>query len=138
MKTLLQCAGYAHICLVLASLTLPRLLNWKQELSSLKNLYRQMFWTYSIYTAAVNLFFGIISIAASEELLSGTVLAFSVSLFICIYWTGRLFIQFFYFDTSDAPKGLKYTLGEWVLVFCFLSFSAFYGTLAWINFMKNS
>ncbi|HNI26068.1 MAG TPA: hypothetical protein PLJ29_06905 [Leptospiraceae bacterium] len=138
MKTLMQTAGTAHICLVLASLSLPFLLRWKEELAPLKNLYRQMFWTYSAYTAGVNLFFGIISIAAPEELLSGTVLAFSLNLFICIYWTGRVLIQFFCFDTSDAPKGLKYTLGEWLLVFCFISFSAFYGTAAWMNFMKNS
>lgn len=134
----MQAAGTAHICLVLASLSLPYLLNWKQELNSLKNLYRQMFWTYSAYTAGTNLFFGIISIAASEELLSGTRLAFSLNLFICIYWTGRLFIQFFCFDTSEAPKGPEYTLGEWALVFCFFAFSSFYGTAAWMNFIKNS
>lgn len=134
----MQTAGTAHIFLVLASFSLPFLLQWKQELSSLKNLYRQMFWTYSAYTAGTNLFFGIISLAAPEELLSGTLLSFSLNLFICIYWTGRLLIQFFYFDTSDAPKGLKYRLGEWALTFCFISFSAFYGTAAWLNFMKNS
>ena len=63
---------------------------------------------------------GIISIIGVKELLNGSFLAKVINLFIAVYWISRILIQFFYFDTSAAPKGFIYKLGEIILVAVFL------------------
>jgi hypothetical protein len=89
-------------------------------------LLRQIFWTYAGYILVTNLSFGIISILGSVELIDGSFLAKSVTLFISAYWMTRIAIQFFYFDKTNAPKGLIYTLGEILLVATFVVFASVY------------
>jgi hypothetical protein len=81
----------------------------------------------------INFCFGIISIIGNEELINGSFLAKSVTLFIAAYWLTRILIQFFYFDKSHAPKGLIYTLGEIMLVSAFAIFSVVYLIAFFVN-----
>lgn len=101
-------------------------------------LLRQMFWTYAAYILVINFCFGIVSIFGTEELVNHSFLAKSINLFIAVYWLARIFIQFFYFDKTDAPQGLIYTLGEVALVGLFVFFTlvyslAFLYNISWIQ-----
>jgi len=124
IQDLIRCSGVAQVLLVLGSLVIPKMLRWKTELAKTNLLIRQMFWTYAGYILATNLSFGVLSLIAAEELLGKTLLAQSITLFISLYWIARIAIQFFYFDTSSAPSGWLYKMGEYILValFAFLSF----------------
>lgn len=82
-----------------------------------------MFWTYAAYILMINVFFGLICIIGTEELLNQTILAKSIHLLIAVYWLIRIGVQFFYFDRTNAPKGLLYSTGEIVLVFFFMMFT---------------
>jgi len=137
LPLLLYTCGVGHIVLSLASLSIPRVLQWRRHLHELQPLLRQMFWTYAGYILVINLSFGILSLIATHELLNGSTLAKSITLFIALYWLARVGIQFFYFDRTAAPQGLIYTLGEIGLVALFLVFTAVYFTaflhnLSWI------
>lgn len=125
--------GIGHCALCFGSLYIPKALGWKKHLENLQPLLRQMFWTYAGYILVINLSFGIISLLGSEELLSGSFLAKSITLFIGIYWLTRIGIQFFYFDKSEAPKGFIYTIGEIMLVGLFAIFSFTYLTAFLFN-----
>ena len=107
LETLIFVAGILQVALVAGSFAIPGLLNWKRELSVLNPLIRQMFWTYAGYILVTNFSFGLLSIFAPVSLLDGSILAIVVSLFIGLYWTARIIIQFFYFDRKSAPKGLS-------------------------------
>jgi hypothetical protein len=126
-------AGAAQIVLCLGSLSIPRLLKWHDELSKVRLLIRQMFWTYAAYILTINLCFGLVSVFAADELLSGSRLAVAVTGFIALYWTGRVLIQFFYFDRADFPAGKWYLAGEAALVGLFISLSIIYGWACYIN-----
>lgn len=126
LRILILLAGIGHIVLCVGSLLIPKVLQWKQHLNALQPLLRQMFWTYAAYILVINFCFGIVSLAGANELLSGSFLAKSITLFISIYWLTRIGIQFFYFDRTNAPKGAIYTLGETALVLLFVFFSAVY------------
>ena len=126
-------AGWGHLAVVTGSLGIPTALNWKGELQPVSPLIRQIFWTYAGYILCTNLAFGLVSILGSESLTDGSPLASSVSGFITVYWFARIMIQFFYFDRESAPKGLKYTLGEIVLVALFVFFTAVYAVATWNN-----
>lgn len=137
LPPLILLAGLGHIGLSLVSLAIPRMLNWKQELSSLQPLLRQMFWTYAGYILVINFCFGLVSIWGKAELLNHSFLAKSITLFIALYWLARVVIQFFYFDKTHAPKGWFFTLGEIGLVALFVGFTliyswAFLNNMGWI------
>ena len=112
---------------------IPRVLKWSLYLKNLQPLLRQMFWTYAAYILVINASFGIISICGADELLNKSFLAASVTLFISAYWLGRIGIQFFYFDKTDAPKGVIFTLGEVALVGLFIIFAGVYGVAFLFN-----
>lgn len=137
MTTLLFICGLGHIVLSVASVLIPKALKWNQNLKSLQPLLRQMFWTYAAYILVINFSFGIVTLIATDELLSGSMLAKSITFFISIYWFARIGIQFFYFDKSEAPKGFIYTIGEISLIVLFglftvVYFMAFLYNNAWI------
>lgn len=137
LQKIIFCCGLAHFALCAGSLLIPKMLHWRAELVGLSPLLRQMFWTYAGYILLVNLGFGIISVLAPEELLNKSTIARCVTLFIGLYWTGRIAIQFFYFDKSTAPKGIFFKLGEIVLIALFILFAvsylvAFLYNISWI------
>ncbi len=132
--TLLQLAGYAQIALCIGSLAIPKLLNWKGELTHVSKIIRQIFWTYAGYILVINFFFGVISVWGTNELLNKNFLAQAITIFIFLYWLTRILIQFFYFDTKSAPQGLIYKLGEIALVALFIFLTAVYAMVAYTNF----
>jgi hypothetical protein len=134
MKTFVFLAGIGHLVLSLGSLIIPKALNWKDHLKVLQPLLRQMFWTYAGYILAINASFGFVSILGADELLNKSFLAKSITLFISAYWLARIGIQFFYFDKTDAPKGLFYSLGEIALIGLFMAFTVIYA----VAFLHNN
>lgn len=131
------CCGIGHFALCFGSLCVPAVLQWQNQLRHLQPLLRQMFWTYAAYILAINLCFGILSVYGSSELMNRSYLAKGITLFIGIYWLARIAIQFLYFDRSQAPKGLKYRVGEIALIGMFSLFTitylaAFLFNIEWI------
>lgn len=134
LHTLIFICGILHLALAIGSSIIPKVLNWNVELAKVKPLIRQMFWTYAAYILVINVCFGLVSIFGVDELLNQSFLASCVTLFISLYWLTRIGIQFFYFDKTDAPKGLFFTLGEVALVVLFIVFAAVY----FIAFLYNN
>ncbi|MBC7487056.1 MAG: hypothetical protein H7282_09935 [Cytophagaceae bacterium] len=133
LKLALLLCGIGHIVLSIASMIIPKALQWKKELNKLPVLLKQLFWTYAAYILVINFSFGIISIYGTEELMNHSFLAKSITLFISIYWAARVLIQFFYFDTTNAPKGFLYKAGEVMLILLFVLFTAVY----FVTFLYN-
>lgn len=120
--------GIGHVVLCLGSLGIPKTLKWKAHLATLPRLLRQMFWTYAGYILSINLFFGVISIFGSSELLNGSFVSGAITFFIGIYWLARVVIQFVYFDRSQAPEGIIFLVAEVMLVALFVIFTLVYLT----------
>jgi len=133
LSHLIFSCGALHLAVSVASLSIPTLLRWRPQLQVLNPLLRQMFWTYAAYILFINTWFGIMSLIATDELMSKSTLAKSITLFIAAYWFARLAIQFFYFDRSEAPGGLLYIVGEAVLVGLFLLFAVVYSVAFFYN-----
>ncbi len=136
IQTLLFFAGISQIALAIGSLAIPKILNWKQELSNVHPLIKQMFWTYAAYILFINLSFGLISVFAYSYLSDGSVLACAISGFIAIYWISRVAIQFCYFDRQSMPTGWINRLLEGVLVALFLFLSVVYGVTFYMNLQE--
>jgi len=133
LETLVRLAGVGQLLLVVASVAIPRVLGWRDELASVRPLTRQVFWTYAAYIWLTHLAFGLLSTFRAGLLVDRTALAGLVSAFIGAWWTARLVIQFTYFDRSVAPPGRIYKLAEAALVFLFASLASVYATVAFAN-----
>lgn len=136
IQTLLFFAGISQMALAIGSLAIPNVLKWKQELSNVHILIKQMFWTYAAYILFINLSFGLISVFAYKYLSDGSVLACAISGFIAIYWISRVAIQFCYFDRRSMPTGWLNRLLEGVLVSLFVFLSTVYVVTFYVNFQE--
>ena len=132
LPTLVLLAAIGQLVLIVASLAIPRVLGWRAETAKLRPLTRQVFWTYAAYIWATNLSFGLVSLHPAW-LLDGSPLAAGVTGFISAYWIGRVGIQFFYFDRSDAPPGPAVRLAEVGLVALFVYLAAVYSAATLFN-----
>jgi len=124
---LLRAAGAAQIAIVAASLAIPRLLGWREELARLRPLTRQVFWTYAGYILATNLALGLVTALAPHWLIADSGLALSVCAFAEAWWLARIVIQFAAFDRASAPEGAVFKLGEVALVALFVLCAVAYG-----------
>lgn len=127
IEKLIFCAGLGQLILVIGSLAIPKVLNWSEDTAKLKPLTRHVFWTYAGYIWVTNLSFALISMISPASLTDKSFLATAVALYIFIYWLARLIIQFTWFDRSDVPKGLRYTVAEALLVGLFIGLTVVYG-----------
>jgi hypothetical protein len=133
LKILIILCGVGHIALGLGSLVIPRMLDWKNALSTVPTLIRQIFWTYAGYILCINIFFGIVSLLYTDELLSGNGLSKALLILITLYWFSRVVIQFVYFDKTGVPKKIVYQAGELVLIAVFVLFTMVYGFAAFVR-----
>ncbi|MEO8084983.1 MAG: hypothetical protein ABI780_14265 [Ardenticatenales bacterium] len=132
LPTLVLLAAIGQLVLIVASLAIPRVLGWRADTAKLRPLTRQVFWTYAAYIWATNLSFGLVSLHPAW-LLDGSPLAAGVTGFMSAYWIGRVGIQFFYFDRTDAPSGPAVRLAEVALVALFVYLAVVYGAAVAYN-----
>jgi len=125
-------AGIGTLILVIVSPLIPIILKWREDTDKLRPITRQIFWTYAVYIWITNFWFAVMSIFAIPHLLSKTLLAVSLTSYMALYWTGRVWVQFFYLDKTDAPPGLVNKLAEYALTALFIFLMLTYlATIAW-------
>src|ERR1700676_392375 len=89
LKVLLILAGLFHFGLLLASFSVPRVLRWDQELAKVNSLTRQLVLVHGGFIVLTIIAFGVITLVAVDDLLSGSTLAGAVAGFIGIFWLAR-------------------------------------------------
>lgn len=85
--------GCLFIVLAFSHLIFPRYFNWKQELTKLSLVNRQIMVVHSFFIALMVLLIGLLCITSAHELIT-TPLGKQISLGLGIFWTARLVIQF--------------------------------------------
>jgi hypothetical protein len=90
--TLLMVLAFIHVLF-------PKYFNWKQELNTLSIINRQLMYVHSFFIAFVVLLIGVLCLTSARELI-GTTLGKRISLGLGLFWTTRLFIQFFGYSSK--------------------------------------
>jgi hypothetical protein len=98
--------GILLIALAFVHFAFPRYFNWNTELKSLSLINRQMMTVHTFFIALTVFLMGLLCLTASREL-TETDLGKKIALGLGIFWTIRLFIQFFGYST-DLWKGKKF------------------------------
>ena len=106
METHFKVAGAIMILLALIHLFFPRYFKWKENLSSLSLINRQMMLVHTFFIAIVVFLIGLLSLFLSEDMV-GTKFGGIISLGFALFWIARLFVQFFVYS-SELWKGKKF------------------------------
>ncbi|MFN1216100.1 hypothetical protein ACKW6Q_03850 [Chryseobacterium kwangjuense] len=103
MEIHLQITGTLLIVLAFVHIIFPKYFNWEKELQSLSLMNREMMWVHTIFIALTVFLMGLLCVTSPQEL-TGTAFGRKIALGLAIFWTVRLFIQFFGYS-SELWKG---------------------------------
>jgi hypothetical protein len=106
MEIHLKIIGILLIALALVHIIFPKHFNWSKELKSLSLINRQMMTVHTFFIALTVFLMGLLCLTSSGDLIE-TNLGKKISLGFGLFWTVRLFIQFFVYST-DLWKGKKF------------------------------
>ena len=129
VSTLIWLADCGQLSVLVASALVPIRLNWRTELSGLKRLVRQLYWTYGGYVVMAIIAFGVICLTCSEELASGTRLARALSGYIAVFWGVRLTLQTV-FDVREHLTTWWLRVGYHLLTLLFATFTTLFAFVA--------
>ncbi|MBL4753464.1 MAG: hypothetical protein JKY52_07715 [Flavobacteriales bacterium] len=99
MELHLKIIGILLIAVALVHISFPKYFNWKQELSALSIINRQMMYVHSFFIAFVVLLMGLLCLTSASELI-GTALGRRICLGFGVFWTIRLIVQFFGYSSK--------------------------------------
>jgi len=91
--------GVLLMALALVHVIFPKYFKWKEELKSLSLINRQMMTVHTFFIALVVFLMGLLCLTSTTELIE-TKLGKTISLGLGIFWSTRLFIQFFGYSTE--------------------------------------
>jgi len=83
-----------------ANVSLPRRLRYRENLSRVSPIIRQIFVVHSIYVVFVVLFFGVLCLFFALVLPGGSGLGRFLSATMAIFWLVRVPLQLFYYDAE--------------------------------------
>jgi hypothetical protein len=129
-RTLVVLAGWDQLVLAAASLAIPRVLGWREDLAKLRPLTCKVFWTYAVHIWGAHVGFGLLSILGPDLLLDRSALARAVCSFIAVWWTARLAVQFAWFGRAAPPRSRFLGVAEAALVALFAANAPLYGAVA--------
>lgn len=134
----LMVGGGSLVILAIASFWIPKALGWKEKLAGLTPLMRELWWTYSFYVWASHVFFAVMTLGFSDWLTSRTGAAAAMSAFMGLWWSVRLYLQFFGFDLSEVDDSRFNRLAKHLLTALFsglviLFWSLVAWNLGWLN-----
>jgi hypothetical protein len=106
MELHLKISGVVMIGLAMLHLIFPKYFNWKDDLSGITLINRQLMYVHTFFIGFVVLLMGVLCVYASVELVQ-TRLGKMICFGLFIFWLARLVFQFFVYS-SELWKGKKF------------------------------
>ena len=126
----IRITGVLLVVLSLVHAIFPKYFNWKKDLKPLSLINRQMMITHTFFIALTVLLMGVLCFTSADELIE-TELGKSISLGFAIFWSIRLFIQFFGYS-SALWKGKKF---ETIVHIIFSCFWLYLSVIFWLSYL---
>ena len=126
-------AGFGLAVLAIASLWIPKILGWKEKLSNLSPLMKELWWTYACYVWGSHCFFAVLALGFRGWFLSGSSSAAAMAGFICLWWSVRVYLQFFGFDLNEVADTRGNRIAKLLLTLLFLYLMIFFAIILWWN-----
>lgn len=128
MTSHLQIIGISLIALAAMHVFFPSRFRWREELSTLSLLNRQIFYVHTFFICLGLVLTGLLCFSQSAALLEVTAVNRTIHLFLGIFWLIRLIAQLFVYDRS-------HWLGKPLETFAHVTFSGFWSYLASVHLL---
>jgi hypothetical protein len=99
MELHLKIIGILLIVLALVHAIFPRYFRWREDLSSLSLINRQMMYVHTFFVALLLMLIGVLCVTSSKDLIE-TELGNKIALGLFVFWFVRLLIQFFGYSSK--------------------------------------
>jgi len=93
-------AGFVQVAIASANLFIPKKLNYRENLSRVAPIIRQIFVVHSVYIVGVVLLFAVVTFGFATELASGRGLGRFLAAAMALFWLCRAPVQLLYYDAS--------------------------------------
>jgi hypothetical protein len=133
MRTLflfLWLAGLVQVAIAFANVFLPKKLNYRDNLSRVTPIIRQVFVVHSVYIVGVVLLFAAVTFGFAGELASGRGLGRFLAASMALFWLCRAPVQLLYYDASLRRTNRA---GDVAFVTAALFLAATYGAAAFVS-----
>ncbi|MCC5916951.1 MAG: hypothetical protein JJU02_06450 [Cryomorphaceae bacterium] len=129
MTTHLKFIGIVLMVLALIHVIFPKYFQWKTNLSSLSLINRQMMMVHTFFIALTVFLIGFLCLTSADDLVN-TPLGKRLSFGLAIFWTIRLFVQFFVYS-NQLWRGKPF---ETIVHIVFSAFWLYISLIFWITF----
>jgi len=127
MEIHLKTAGVLLMALALIHIVFPKYFNWNKELQSLSLINRQLMTIHTFFIALTVFLMGLLCVTSAGELI-GTGLGKKIAYGLAVFWSVRLFIQFFGYS-SKLWKGRAFETSMHLL---FIFLWVYLSTVFWV------
>jgi hypothetical protein len=93
-------AGFVQIAIASANVFIPKKLNYRENLSRVAPIIRQVFVVHSVYIVGVVLLFAVLTFGFAPELAGGRGLGRFLAASMALFWLFRAPVQLLYYDAS--------------------------------------
>ena len=100
LPQLLWLAGFVQVAIAFANFFLPAKLKYRENLSGVSPIIRQIFVVHSVYIVGVVLLFAAVTFGFPGELASGQGLGRFLAAAIALFWLFRAPVQLLYYDAA--------------------------------------
>ena len=129
-------AGVGHFCVLGASFQVPRRLGWKEDLPKLTPFNRKLMYVYGGFTVLTIAAFGVLTLLLHHEMLHGERAATALAVFIAVYWTARIGVDFLYYEHKDWPVGKQFVVGHILLTALFFALAVTYWAVLILKLLR--
>lgn len=130
MELHLKIIGYILVLLAIIHVIFPWYFNWKKEFMLVSLVNKQIMYVHTFFIALVILLIAIMCLSSSKELIE-TNLGKKICLGIGVFWTVRLFIQFFYYSSKLWKGKIFETTVHILFSFLWTYLSFIFCKIAW-------
>ena len=123
-------AGFVQLAIALSNFALPRKLNYRENLSRVAPIVRQIFVVHSGYIVGVVVLFAAITFGFAAELSSGRGLGRFLAASMALFWFCRVPLQLFYYD---AQLRRSHRAGDVAITLALLFLAVTYASAAFVR-----
>jgi hypothetical protein len=123
-------AGFVQLAIALANFTLPRKLNYRENLACVAPMVRQIFIVHSGYIVGIVVLFAAITFGFAAELAGGRGLGRFLAASMAVFWACRVPLQLFYYDPELRRRNRA---GDVAITVALLFLVATYGAAALVH-----
>lgn len=131
MEVHFKVIGVILILLALSHIIFPKYFDWDKDLQSLSLVNKQMMIVHTFFIAIGVFLMGLLCLVHTNEMIESN-LGKSISLGFGVFWTLRLFIQFFGYS-SKLWKGKTF---ETIIHIIFSGLWLYLSVIFWWNYLK--